>query len=54
MTNQTPALQVQRGPRTRAAVMLLQSLYLSRPPPPTAIIPDACPLGTFENQSGLH
>ena len=34
--------------------MLLQSLYFSRPPPPTpptrAIIPDARPLGTFENQ----
>ena len=34
--------------------MLLQSLYFSRPPPPTpparAIIPDDRPLGTFENQ----
>ena len=33
MTNQTPALLVQRAPWTRAAVMLLQSLYFSRPPP---------------------
>ena len=31
--------------------MLLQSLYFSRPPPyPRTIIPDARPLGTFENQ----
>ena len=36
--------------------MLLQSLYFSRPlppsppPPPRAIIPEARPLGTFENQ----
>ena len=30
MTNQTPALLVQRAPWTRAAVMLLQSLYFSR------------------------
>ena len=43
MTNQTPALLVQRAPWTRAAMMLLQSLYFSRPPPPTAIIPDARP-----------
>ena len=53
MTNQTPALLVQRASWTRAAVMLLQSLYFSRPPPPPpprAIIPDARPLGTFENQ----
>ena len=54
MTNQTPALLVQRASWTRAAVMLLQSLYFSRPPPPTAIIPDARPLGTIENQDGLH
>ena len=52
MTNQTPALLVQRAPWTRAAVMLLQPLYFSRPstPAPKAIIPDARPLGTFENQ----
>ena len=51
MTNQTPALLVQRAPWTRVAVMLLQSLYFSRPHPvPRAIIPDARPLGTFENQ----
>ena len=43
MTNQTPALLVQRAPWTQATVMLLQSLYFSRPPPPTAIIPDARP-----------
>ena len=24
------------------------------PPPPGAIIPDARPLGTFENQDGRH
>ena len=56
MTNQTPALLVQHPPWTRAAVMLLQSLYFSRPPPPraTCIIPDARPLGTFENQDGRH
>ena len=38
MTNQMPALLVQRAPWTRVAVMLLQSLYFSRPlspPPPT-------------------
>ena len=45
MTNQTPALLVQRAPWTRAAVMLLQSLYFSCPPPPRAIMPDARPLG---------
>ena len=51
MTNQMPVLLVQHAPWTRAAVMLLQSLYFSRPHPlPRAIIPDACPLGTFENQ----
>ena len=49
MTNQTPALLVQRAPWMRAAVMLLQSLYF---PPPQTIIPDARPLGTFENQDG--
>ena len=47
MTNQTPAFLIQRAARTRAAVMLLQSLYFS---PPRPIIPDARPLGTFENQ----
>ena len=52
MTNQTPALLVECASGMRAAVMLLQSLYFSRPPPPRAIIPDACPLGTFENQDG--
>ena len=46
MTNQTPALLVQRAPWTRAAVMLLQSLYFSRPPPPRPIMPDARLLGT--------
>ena len=57
MTNQTPALLVQRAPSTRAAVMLFQSLYFSglpapHPPPtrPRAIIPDPSPLGTFEKQ----
>ena len=45
MTNQTPALLVQRAPWTRAAVMLLQSLYFSCLPPPRAIMPDARPLG---------
>ena len=55
MTNQTPALLVQRAPRTRATLKLLRSLYFSRPPPPTtAIIPDARPLSTFENQDGRH
>ena len=33
MTNQMPALLVQRAPWTRAAAMLLQSLYFSRPLP---------------------
>ena len=28
--------------------------YFSRPPPPRAIIPDARPLGTFENQDDRH
>ena len=50
MTNQTPALVVQRAPSMRAAVLLLQSLYFSPPPSPRAIIRDARPLGTFENQ----
>ena len=54
MTNQTPELLVQRAPWTRTAVMLLQSLYFCRPPPPKAIIPDARPLSTFENQDGRH
>ena len=31
MTNETPALLAQRAPWTQAAVMLLQSLYFSRP-----------------------
>ena len=48
MTNQTPTLLVQCAPWMRAAVMLLQSLYFSSPPPKRAIIPDARPLGTFE------
>ena len=49
MTNQMPVLLVQRA--EWAALMLLQSLYFSLPPPlPTAIIPDDRPLGTFENQ----
>ena len=34
MTNQTPALLVQRAPWAWAAVMLLQSLYFSSPPSP--------------------
>ena len=34
MTNQTPEFLVQRAPWTRAAVMLLQSLYFSLPPSP--------------------
>ena len=46
ITHQTPALLVQCALWMRAAVMLLQSLYFSHPPPPWAIIPDACPLGT--------
>ena len=51
MTNQTPVLVVQRAPWMPAAVLLLQSLYFSPPPPsPRAIIRDAHPLGTFENQ----
>ena len=36
----------------QAALVLLQPLYFSRTPPPRAIIPDAHPLGTFENQDG--
>ena len=31
MTNETPALLAQRAQWTQAAVMLLQSLYFSRP-----------------------
>ena len=53
MTNQKPALLVQRAQGTRAALMLLQSLYFSCPSPPApprAIIPDTGPLGTFKNQ----
>ena len=55
MTNQTHALRVQSAPWTRAAVMLLQSLHFSRPPPPRATIPEARPPpGTFENEDGRH
>ena len=43
-----PALLVQRAPGTPAAVMLLH--YFSPPPHPRAIIPNARPLVTFENQ----
>ena len=53
MTNQRPALLVQRAPWTRAAVLLLQSLYFSRPPPHQSYNPrhpPPFPLGTFENQ----
>ena len=46
ITDQTPALLVQHTLWMRAAMILLQSLYFSHPPPPRAIIPDACPLGT--------
>ena len=46
MTNQTPALLVQRAPWTQAAVMLLQPLYFSHPPPPRAIMPDTRLLST--------
>ena len=52
MTDQTPALLVQHALRMQAALILLQPLYFSRTPPPRAIIPDANPLGTFENQDG--
>ena len=41
LTNQKLALLVQCAPWTR-------------PPPPRAIIPNALPLGTFENQDGHH
>ena len=42
---------VQRIPWTPVAVMLLQSfIFLPPPPHPRAIIPNAHPLGTFENQ----
>ena len=54
MTKQTPALLVQRALWTRTAVMLLQSLYFFLSPSPGAIIPDARPLSTFENQDGRH
>ena len=51
MTNQTPALLVQRAPWTQAAVMFYSpSIFLAPAPPPKAIIPDARPLVTFENQ----
>ena len=45
MTYQTPALLVQHAPWTRAAVMLLQSLYFSRtsPPPPELLSPTPAP-----------
>ena len=54
MTNQMPALLVQCALWMRAAMMLLQSLFFSHPPPPRAIIPDAHTPGTFENQDGRH
>ena len=54
LTNQIPALLVQCTPWTQVAVMLVQSLYFSRPPPPRAIIPNTGPFGTFENQDGHH
>ena len=31
-----------------------RSANIQRPPSPRAIIPDARPLGTFENQGGAH
>ena len=43
MTNQTPALLVQHALWMGAAVTFSQSLYFSRPPPPTAIIPSPAP-----------
>ena len=43
MTNQMAELLKQRAPWTRVAVMLVQSLYFSRPPPPRAIIPTPAP-----------
>ena len=49
MTNQIPALLVQCALWMRAAMMFLQSLYFFRPPPPSAIIPDAHTPGTIEN-----
>ena len=54
LTNQTPALLVQCTPWMQVAVMLVQSLYFSRPPPTRAIIPNTRPLSTFENQDGHH
>ena len=39
MTNQTPALLVQRAPSTEAAVTLLQSLYFSRFLPNCPLLP---------------
>ena len=54
LTNQTPALLVQCTPWTQVAVMLVQSLYFSRPPPPRAIISNTHSLSTFENQDGHH
>ena len=54
LTNQMPALLVQCTPWTQVAVMLVQYLYISRPPPPRAIIPNTRLLGTLENQDGHH
>ena len=53
ITNETPALLVQRAPNASCSDVITVPLFFS-PPPPTAIIPDAGPLGTFENQDGRH
>ena len=45
MTNQTPALLVQRAPWDVITVPLIPT-----PPPAPNYIPDARPLGIFENQ----
>ena len=43
-----------RGTVITSLQLAFRRRFFSRPPPHTAIIPDACPLGTFENQDGRH
>ena len=53
MTNQTPALLVHTSVNANCSDDITVPLFFS-PPPPRDIIPDARPLGIFENQDGRH
>ena len=54
ITNQMPALPDEQGASWAwAVVMLGQSLYFFRLPPPTAISPNACHLSTFTYETKM-